>query len=147
MIPANYVQLVTAPARGSVQVKSEAPASPRLSGTALIVEDNLIIAMSAEVILLELGARHVETAASVSEALKAIERLKPSFALLDLNLGNENSIAVGRKLTELKVPFIFATGYGERAPIPAELGHAPVIQKPYTRDVIEHTLGKLTLGS
>src|SRR5262249_34212742 len=106
---------------------------------------NLIIAMSAEVILLELGARHVETAASVTEALKAIGRLKPSFALLDLNLGSENSIAVGKRLVELKVPFVFATGYGERAPIPAELASVPVIQKPYTRDSIQHILGKVAL--
>ncbi len=118
------------------------PTTFRLSGTALIVEDNLIIAMSAEVILLELGARHVETAASVAEALKSIGRVKPSFALLDLNLGSENSIPVGKKLAELKVPFIFATGYGERAPIPAELDFAPVVQKPYTREVIEKAIGK-----
>ena len=65
--------------------------------------------------------------------------------MLDLNLGSENSIAVGKKLMELKVPFVFATGYGERAPIPAELGSVPVIQKPYVRDLIEATLGKLKL--
>jgi light-regulated signal transduction histidine kinase (bacteriophytochrome)/CheY-like chemotaxis protein len=144
VIPANYVQLVSSVAP-AVRAEAEAAPPPRLSGTVMIVEDNLIIAMSAEVILLELGARHVETAASVAEALKSIDRLKPAFALLDLNLGNENSIAVGRKLMELQVPFIFATGYGERAPIPAELASAPVIQKPYTRDVIENTLRKLNL--
>src|SRR6185295_6069386 len=60
VIPANYVQLVSPSPCGTVQGKAEAPPPPRLSGTALIVEDNLIIAMSAEVILLELGARHVE---------------------------------------------------------------------------------------
>jgi two-component sensor histidine kinase/CheY-like chemotaxis protein len=143
VIPANYVQLV-ASTRGP---DKEAPPQqrPRLSGTALIVEDNLIIAMSAEVILLELGARHIETAASVAEAMRAIERVKPDFALLDLNLGSENSIAIGRKLSQLKAPFIFATGYGERAPIPSELSHAPVIQKPYTRDVIETALTRLKL--
>jgi CheY-like chemotaxis protein len=145
VIPANYVQLMTTSTRERMKAKEEI-SPPRLSGTALIVEDNLIIAMSAEVILLELGARHAETAASVSEAMKAIERAKPSFALLDLNLGSKNSIAVGRKLKELKVPFIFATGYGERAPIPAELSDAPVIQKLYTRSLIESTLGKLKLG-
>ena len=111
--------------------------------TALIVEDNLIIAMSAEVILLELGARHVDTTASVAQALAAIERSRPNFALLDLNLGNENSIPVGIKLMELGVPFIFATGYGERAPIPEILAAAPVIQKPYTSEVVEAALGKL----
>jgi len=142
VVPANYVQYMR-PAAKPAQLDAEAPDRRNLSGTALIVEDNLIIAMSAEVILLELGARHVETAASVTEALKSIERIKPSFALLDLNLGGENSIAVGKKLAELKVPFLFATGYGERAPIPAELGFAPVIQKPYTRDTIERALTRL----
>jgi len=147
VIPANYVDLITPTgSSGAAAAKTEMPAPPRLSGTTMIVEDNLIIAMSAEVILLELGARHVETAATVTEAMKCIERNLPSFALLDLNLGSENSIAVGRRLLELKVPFIFATGYGERAPIPAELGVVPVIQKPYTREVIEGTLGKLKLG-
>jgi light-regulated signal transduction histidine kinase (bacteriophytochrome)/CheY-like chemotaxis protein len=141
VVPSNYVQVMAA--APAAQRMAEKPAASRLSGTALIVEDNLIIAMSAEVILLELGARHVETASSVTEALKAIERLKPSFALLDLNLGGENSIPVGKRLTELDVPFMFATGYGERAPIPADLGFAPVIQKPYTRDVIERALANL----
>jgi light-regulated signal transduction histidine kinase (bacteriophytochrome) len=142
VVPANYVQIVSS-APGATHVVSEKPVAPRLSGTVLIVEDNLIIAMSAEVILLELGARHVETAASVAAAMKSIERVKPSFALLDLNLGGENSIAVGKRLAELKVPFLFATGYGERAPIPAELDFAPVIQKPYTRDTIERALVRL----
>jgi two-component sensor histidine kinase/CheY-like chemotaxis protein len=143
VIPANYVQMVSTTPGAAARSVTEKPAPPRLSGTALIVEDNLIIAMSAEVILLELGARHVETAASVAEALKAIERSVPSFALLDLNLGTENSIPVGLKLTELGVPFMFATGYGERAPIPPELGFAPVVQKPYTRSVIEGKLGRV----
>lgn len=142
VVPANYVQPIR-PVVKSVQTDEGKPERANLTGTALVVEDNLIIAMSAEVILHELGARHVETAASVAEALKSIERIKPSFALLDLNLGGENSIAVGKKLAELKVPFLFATGYGERAPIPAELGFAPVIQKPYTRDTIERALTHL----
>ncbi len=142
VIPANYVQLVTAAAGGAVAAAEE-PAAPRLSGTALIVEDNLIIAMSAEVILLDLGARHVETAASVAEALRGVARLQPSFALLDLNLGTENSIPVAERLAELKVPFIFATGYGERAPIPQELSAVPVIQKPYTQETIEAALARL----
>jgi light-regulated signal transduction histidine kinase (bacteriophytochrome) len=142
VIPANYVQMTPSLSGTPSRIEAKQTA-PRLSDTVLIVEDNLIIAMGAEVILLELGARHVDTAASVSQALKAIERAKPSFALLDINLGAENSIAVGRKLLELKVPFIFATGYGEQAPIPPELAAAPVIQKPYTREVVENALAKL----
>jgi CheY-like chemotaxis protein len=143
VIPANYVEMVTAMSGVATKLETDKPAPPRLSGTALIVEDNLIIAMAAEVILLELGARHVGTAASVSQALTSIEREKPDFALLDLNLGNENSIPVATKLRELNVPFMFATGYGERAPIPVELAEAPVVQKPYTREVVEAALGRM----
>jgi light-regulated signal transduction histidine kinase (bacteriophytochrome) len=143
VIPANYVQMIPSMAGAPSRFVTKEQPMSRISDTALIVEDNLIIAMSAEVILLELGARHVETAASVNQALKSIERTRPSFALLDLNLGNENSISVGQKLQELKIPFIFATGYGERAPIPDELASAPVIQKPYTRELVENALGKL----
>jgi light-regulated signal transduction histidine kinase (bacteriophytochrome)/CheY-like chemotaxis protein len=143
VIPANYVELMPSLAGAPSRVEANEPAPARISDTALIVEDNLIIAMSAEVILLELGARHVETAASVAQAILAIERAKPSFALLDINLGGESSIPIGKKLCEMNVPFIFATGYGERAPIPEDLAFAPVIQKPYTREVVEAAIGRL----
>jgi light-regulated signal transduction histidine kinase (bacteriophytochrome)/CheY-like chemotaxis protein len=144
LIPANYIEMLTTRSGIPQSVEARKPA-PRLSGTALIVEDNLIIAMAAEVMLLELGARHVETVASTTEAFKSIARAKPSFTLLDLNLGGENSIPIGIKLAEMKVPFLFATGYGERAPIPAELSVVPVIQKPYTKENIERALAKLKL--
>ncbi|GLH80571.1 signal transduction histidine kinase [Bradyrhizobium sp. SSBR45G] len=143
VIPANFVQVVPAIAGAPSRQQVKQEQTQRLAGTALIVEDNLIIAMGAEVILLELGARHIDTAASVNQALKAIERAVPSFALLDINLGAESSLAVGHRLKELGVPFIFATGYGERAPIPTELSDAPVIQKPYTRELVEKALSKL----
>jgi hypothetical protein len=53
-------------------------------------------------------------------------------------------LEVGNRLVELGIPFIFATGYGERAPIPSGLDKVPVIQKPYTRDTIELAMGALT---
>lgn len=143
VIPANFVELVPSIAGAAMRIEEQQANRPRISETALIVEDNLIIAMAAEVILLDLGARHVDTAASVDQALRSIERTRPSFALLDLNLGSESSIKVAQKLKEIGVPFIFATGYGERAPLPAELASVPVVQKPYTLEVVEHALGKL----
>lgn len=126
-----------------MRIEEQQANRPRISETALIVEDNLIIAMAAEVILLDLGARHVDTAATVDQALRSIERTRPSFALLDLNLGSESSIKVAQKLKEIGVPFIFATGYGERAPLPEQLASSPVVQKPYTLEVVEHALEKL----
>ncbi len=143
VIPPNFVELMPSIAGAAMRMEEQQSTRPRISDTALIVEDNLIIAMAAEVILLDLGAHHVDTAASVDQALRSIERTRPSFALLDLNLGNESSIKVAQKLKEIGVPFIFATGYGERAPIPEQLASAPVVQKPYTLEVVENALGKL----
>jgi len=34
------------------------------------------------------------------------------------------------------VPFAFATGYGEGAPLPPELKDAPIVQKPYMPESI-----------
>lgn len=139
-IPPQFVELIPGLTDAPSRVEKQESSGPPLAGTVLIVEDNLIIAMNAEIILLQLGARHVESAASVSEALRTIERGAPSFAMLDLNLGAENSIAVGEVLRSLGVPFIFATGYGERAPIPETLAEVPVIQKPYTLEVVENAI-------
>lgn len=147
LIPTNYVQLHVAERQSSAALSGASMLGARLDGPVLIVEDNLIIAMSAEVILLELGATRVESAGSVAEALRALARTTPSFAMLDLNLGNENSIPVAEKLKELGTPFIFATGYGERAPLPDSLNHMIVVQKPYTRDVIENALNRLAAQS
>lgn len=145
VIPARYVQAIGASSADSSRAHMHAQDSARLNGTVLIVEDNLIIAMNAELILLDLGAQHVVTASSVKEALSLVEREKPSFALLDLNLGAENSLPIGMKLTELGVPFVFATGYGEQAPIPDELGAVPIVQKPYTIESIKALLARLSL--
>lgn len=82
VIPANYVQFIPALSGAPSRLQAEEKATPRISETALVVEDNLIIAMAAEVILLDLGARHVETAASVNQAMQVIGRTRPSFALL-----------------------------------------------------------------
>jgi DNA-binding LytR/AlgR family response regulator len=92
--------------------------------------------MDAESMLEQLGATRVDIASNVRDALRTIEKTPPDFALLDINLGNENSVPVALKLQELGIPFAFASGYGERAPLPAALENVPVIQKPYMPETL-----------
>ena len=73
----------------------------------------------------------VSTASSVREALDLIAQDAPDFAILDVNLGTENSFPVARALRELGTPFVFATGHGEVAAAPAELSRAPLLTKPF----------------
>uniref|UniRef100_UPI00054F35FD response regulator n=1 Tax=Komagataeibacter kakiaceti TaxID=943261 RepID=UPI00054F35FD len=97
----------------------------------LLVEDQFLIAMEAEQAIEETRIGKVRTVASVYEALKAINTRVPDVAILDVNLGGENSIAIARALRERGVPFIFATGYADRTLIPADLHDVPMERKPY----------------
>ncbi|GLK81681.1 HWE histidine kinase domain-containing protein [Methylopila turkensis] len=130
--------------RHSPSHQANAPA-PFLAGhNALLVEDSLIIALDAEDILGRLGAE-VATASTVEGALDLIDAKPPTVAVLDINLGDQTSFTVADRLDGLDVPFMFATGYGEQAMLPAEHQHRPVIQKPYTIEGIARVLQELVV--
>ncbi|MDB5652521.1 MAG: signal transduction histidine kinase [Tardiphaga sp.] len=97
----------------------------------LMVEDQLLIAMDVQTMLAREGTATVETASSVKEALHSLTIFHPDVAILDVNLGNGSSLPVAHVLVARNIPFVFATGYGETSLIPAELGHVPIVRKPY----------------
>lgn len=114
------------------------------SRDALIVEDNIIIAMAAEDILTEIGFARCTIAATNIEAQRAIERGEIGFAMLDINLGEETSEPTARLLQEQGIPFVFATGYGES---PFDLGvfsNVPTLTKPYSERDLFAVIASLT---
>lgn len=100
-----------------------------LDKTVLLVEDGLIIALDVEDIATRLGTEEVLTYATVQGSLDALERAKPSAAILVINLGDMNSFPVADRLMELGVPF-FASGYGQQAQMPRDHRPRRVVQKP-----------------
>jgi len=103
-----------------------------LSGVeVLLVEDSLIIALDAEDILQSFDAK-VTVASTQAAALDLLEQFRPDFAVLDINLGDQNSFAIASRLSDLGIPFFFASGYGEQASLPMEHRARSVVQKPYT---------------
>ena len=117
-------------------------ASPdvQLSGTVLLVEDNIMIALEAEDVLLALGAEDVLVASNVGEALRHLTITTPSFALLDINLGSEVSWPIALRLRELNVRYAFATGYGDTINVPIEHREALIVAKPYTQDSLSRVI-------
>ncbi|MCJ7421937.1 HWE histidine kinase domain-containing protein [Sphingomicrobium astaxanthinifaciens] len=111
--------------------------------TVLLVEDSLIIALDAEDILYRLGALHVATEATVEGALAAIDRARPDFAVLDINLGDATSFRIADLLEDEAIPFVFATGYGEQASLPERHRARAVLQKPYTIGTVSRRLEEL----
>jgi CheY-like chemotaxis protein len=98
--------------------------------TVLVVEDESLVAMLVEDMLLDFGAR-VELAMRLPEALDLIEQVAFDFAVLDVNLGyGQRSEAVAAALRARGVPFLFATGYGERG-VPEAYQGTTTVQKPY----------------
>jgi ActR/RegA family two-component response regulator len=106
----------------------------------LIVEDDLIIAMDLEEIVQRLGVKATRTATSVAQALQLIATAPPEFALLDVGLRDETSLAVAERLEALSVPFAFLTGYGARAMPLARFGERPRLSKPFAAVDVEAVL-------
>ncbi len=97
----------------------------------MILEDQLVIAVGLEQILMDGGVSEVITASSEAEALRLLVSCRPDVAVLDINLGHGTSIVVANELERRKIPFLFATGYGDSTIIPEHLKQVPVLRKPY----------------
>jgi ActR/RegA family two-component response regulator len=92
----------------------------------------MIIGFELERTLEQLGYENISLAANVSEALKSIDSASPSFAILDINLGAESSEAVADRLSSMKIPFIFATGYSAISDdFKKKFTNTPIVEKPY----------------
>lgn len=148
LVPSSHIEKFVA-GREQDEDNEAAPVVPEsvasaVEGTALLVEDNMIIAMDGERFLSELGAKAVLTASTVAEALHLLEKSEASFALLDLNLGVETSLPVAKKLREHGIPFAFATGYGDTAQLLEDFKEIPVLTKPYDKSSLKEVLLKIT---
>ncbi|MCB2047391.1 MAG: GAF domain-containing protein [Novosphingobium sp.] len=106
-------------------------------GTALVLEDNVLIAMEAEDMLARAGFASCKIAGSNARALEIIAEGAVTFALLDINLSGETSEPVAHELLARDIPFIFASGYGEIRFEGDGLANVPVLTKPYSgRDML-----------
>lgn len=136
VVPAAYARA----AEGAAVELSRPPAADAgassLPDDVLVVEDNMIIALDAESALAGAGIARVRVAASVGQALKAIDEGVPKFAFLDINLGHETSFAIAERLASMGIPFAFTTGYGEDIAFPPKLLGVPRVRKPYTADAL-----------
>jgi CheY-like chemotaxis protein len=106
----------------------------------LIVEDDPIIALDFEETILGFGVKSVRTAGNVARALDMIADRAPDFALLDVGLTREKSFAIAERLEELKIPFIFITGYGADVRLAAAFADRPRLPKPYSTDALKALL-------
>src|SRR5580658_4547678 len=86
--------------------------SKLLSGRrVLVVEDEMMILMTIEDMLADLGCESVTAAATIQQALALIDTQVFDAAMLDVSLNGYKSHDVAEALAARGVPFVFSTGY------------------------------------
>lgn len=96
----------------------------------LLVEDSMMIALDAQAMLADAGLE-VEIVGTVADATRALTINTFDVAVLDVNLSGETSFPVADALLSGRIPFVFATGYGESSVIPERFASVAVVAKPY----------------
>ena len=109
----------------------------------LVLEDEMIIAMFAEMALEEIGCDVAGPAGRVEDALALLEEGGVDAALLDLNLGRGvTSLPVAQALAALCIPFAYMSGDAGEA-IPVEDRHRPRLQKPFSAKDLQAAVAAL----
>jgi len=108
----------------------------------LVVEDEMLIGMLLEDMLTDLGHEVAAILPRLKEAMAAVDRETYDLAILDVHLHGESAFPVAEALIAKGIPFVFATGYGERG-LPENYRGRPVLQKPFAKDDLERVLQKL----
>ena len=108
----------------------------------LIVEDEPIIAMTAEDLVEDMGCVVAGSAATLAEAAALAAAGNFDMAMLDINLNGETSLSVAAMLHAAGARFVFTTGYGSAGPGEAFAG-VEVVKKPYRAADLAAALGRL----
>lgn len=141
--PRFVVEMLGDPASGAAPAAPSSEELPEVGGPVLVVEDNYLIAMNATEALRKLGLSEVAVAASASEALRLLDRSGYAFAILDINLGTENSDAVAERLKAQGTPYMLATGYDRGGAWREDT--VPLLHKPYDSDGLASAIRQLDL--
>jgi len=115
------------------------PQSPTPAMRILVVEDELMIRMLLEDMLGELGYTVAAEAARIEEAMDAAKNADFDIAILDVNLNGQPISPVADALVARGMPFVFATGYGERG-LPEPYRDRPTLKKPFQMDGLKQML-------
>lgn len=108
----------------------------------LVVEDEMLVLMMIEMMLADLGCESVVAASTVKSALAAIDRPNYDIAMLDMNLGGDDSHLIADALDTRDVPYLFCTGNvgGDRRP---NVRERLVLRKPFGIETLAEGLATL----
>ena len=101
---------------------------------ALVVEDELLVAMTVEDFLTDQGCEVLDSVPTVAKAMQSITDGQPDIVILDRNLDGERTTAVAEMLNRSGIPYVVVTGYIKGVADDAAMMNAPCVQKPWIPD-------------
>jgi CheY-like chemotaxis protein len=129
------VEMVSEPS-----IAEPSPAPPTAGAKrVLVVEDELMIRMLLEGMLTDLGHTVAAEAGSIEEALSLAKAAEFDVAVLDVNLNSQSITPVAEALMARGVPFVFASGYGQRG-VPEAFRQSPTLQKPFQIEALAQAI-------
>jgi two-component SAPR family response regulator len=81
---------------------------------------------------------------TLAEGLRLAQSDKFDLALLDINLGAENSGPIASQLSDRRIPFVFSTGYTDSSTLPEQFRSITRLQKPYSIEDIRRVISMKT---
>ena len=113
----------------------------------LVVEDEMLVAMSIEDTLVDAGGEVVGPAPTVGRALGLLQdEARIDAVVLDMNLQGHSGLPVADACGERSIPFLILSGYGDAA-LSGTHHAAPILSKPFASAVPVKALTTLLEGS
>ncbi len=111
-----------------------------LPDSALIIEDNLVIALDLQKKLLANGIKDVMIAGSVARANASLASRTPQIIISDVHLGSDTTFSLIEKAIDDSILCIIVSGYGEELSVPDSLKDVPLLTKPVSDKLLLQTL-------
>ena len=105
----------------------------------VIIEDQVLIAMSLEAYFKDVGFA-VHTLTSIAQAQAWLKDNTPELAILDFMLRDGPATKLAGELHSRGVPFIVYSGYARHLGVPTQLQEVPWLEKPARREDLLNAL-------
>jgi DNA-binding response OmpR family regulator len=125
------------------QISADRAPAVSSSPCCLIVEDQVLIALSIEAYLEDAGYSVVGPIINSADALAWLRTHTPQIAILDYSLKDGACTELAAKLSQRQIPFLVYSGHPRRPDTDRAFAAAPWIMKPCTREEILSTVQAL----
>ncbi len=108
----------------------------------LVVEDNYFMALDLSQMVEEFGGAVAGPVGRLADGFDLAQSDGLAAAILDVNLGEEDTFSLADGLLAARIPVIFATGYDPKT-LPARFADLPRISKSFSGRSVENALRRI----